>query len=250
MTGIIVIHDIGRDLLDLRLANWSGWFDNFEFVVPADSVPTNMPGTVYSLGASCRGGRPQLERMRMACKLAARHDQAVIVQFDTLLFGKPVIPVKGIIAAGFVLKKSDEVLPKGWLAGLGKDTSRRIPENWWTSHVSDWFSHSPWICAQEDYAALSRIDVDIEKDWIDRWLAAACDICGIVPLWIPKSFSRDEDWDHMPGNYSPPGGPLHNRPFIEQAMHAVLQGAQTVHGAKSVVHVQQLLEARRKFEAT
>jgi hypothetical protein len=178
MIGIILAHGKAQKMFDLHLTNWEAVFDKICVVCPLDDI-VQYSGDVYSLGLSEHHGYWNCERMRYACELAARHENACILEYDTLVFNLPQ--------------------PDDSLRGCG-------PRHDYNQDFgAPWYTHSPWITSRSKYDALSKYSVITGKhEYCDRWLAEACDILGIKPSPLesyytpPCGYIRNSDeWKSM-----------------------------------------------------
>lgn len=209
MKGIVITYKQVEELTLALIPLWRNWFDSFEFVVPEDAVPDNLPGTVYPVGLSCVVGEGTVARMRMACKLAASYSVATVLEYDTVLFGTPPgVAVNTLMGARYI------------------DEPNSI-------YKSKWFMHSPWLATKSAWQSMSEIPGELEPCVPDRWLAAAADACGIIPVNISGSYSQDIRFQDE---------------HIRQAVESVKSGSTVVHGVKTLHILQLLMSARERFE--
>ena len=167
MIGIILVHGKAQTVLERNITTFHNWCDDYEFICPADDPITGY-NNVFLRGKSQHNGLDTVERMRYACERASMHENAVVLEYDTLLFKKPPTA------------KGNEL----HTCGPFPDSNTRFKSNWW--------SHSPWLTTRENFYELSQCPlIELEEFFPDRWMAAACDRLGIVPVGLSNWFSRN-----------------------------------------------------------
>ena len=155
MIGIILAHGKAQRMFDLHLQNWEKVFKSICVVCPSDDV-VQYSGDVHCIGISEHHGYWTCERMRYSCKLAAQHESACILEYDTLLYNLPQ--------------------PDDTLRGCGPSYDNN------PNFGASWYTHSPWITKQSNFDSLSSYGVIADKhEYGDRWLPEACEVLGIKP---------------------------------------------------------------------
>jgi hypothetical protein len=194
MTGIILVHGKAQIILERNMVTFNNWCDNYEFICPSDD-PIVGYDNIFLSGLSQHNGIDTVERMRLACERASVYTSAVVLEYDTLLFETPPVPTDNII----------------YSCGPFPDNNPRFKSKWW--------SHSPWLTTQENFHMLSQCDVILlEKAFPDRWIAAACDECGIIPKEYSKWWSRNS---------------IDTPQYESESIQAKKDGAIAIHGVKT-----------------
>jgi len=196
MIAIILAHGKGQNILDLNLETIKNWCTDFEIICPEDD-PVFGYKNIHLRGRSEHNGVDSVERMRYACEVASKHKQAFIVEYDTMCFSKAPKAKKGkLLACG----------PFYDLDGPFK---------------SKWYSHSPWVLSQTDFKKLAKCPTaELETNFPDRWLAAACDSLAIEPSGLDGWYSRNSiDTDE----------------YLNDAIVARKCGAIAIHGIKTSI---------------
>jgi len=194
MTGIILAHGRAQETVARNMSTWSAWCDSYEFVCPCDD-PIKDYDYVICSGLSQHNGLDTIERMRLAFERAAAYKSAVVLEYDTLLFGSPPKPKKNEIFG----------------CGPFFDGSGNFKANWW--------SHSPWLTTKANFKKISEcFNKNLEARFPDRWLAAVCDQCNLVNVSYEKWWSQNS---------------IDTPQFEIESLEARKVGAIAIHGVKT-----------------
>ena len=194
MTGIILVHGKAQAALERNITTFHNWCDGYEFICPEDD-PLIGYDNVFLRGKSQHNGLYTVERMRFACERASMYDNAVVLEYDTLLFNDaPTVKTGELHTCGPIYDSSEKF-------------------------KSNWFSHSPWVATRENYAALSQCALaELEEYFPDRWISAACDSIKISPVGLSNWWSRNS---------------IDTLQYEEEALQARKRGASAIHGVKT-----------------
>lgn len=166
-TGIVLAHGRAMPVAGRHLASWGRWCDEIVYVCPDDDPVPSVCGERHLCGRSRHHGPDNVARQQLACVLAGLRERAMVLEYDTLLFGPPPEPLPGVILTSVVFGNVDPRF--------------RAPE----------FSHSPWICTPEDWRALAKIRADGEAGFPDRWMGFAAMRAGLRFGALPWSYSAN-----------------------------------------------------------
>ena len=168
MTGIVLAHGKALEAVNRNRETWSSWCGDLVWVTPEDDP---VPWECHRLGASAHDGPDNVARQILACKLAAGCERAVVLEYDTLLFGSPPEPVPGTV---LVSQAFD-------------DSSNPTWDQCWKSRF---YGHSPWLCTREDWGRIATCEIGIEKGFPDRWMAAAAITLGLRLEGLSHGYSE------------------------------------------------------------
>lgn len=190
MIAIVLAHGGAKEAVERHFPNWCQAFEEIILICPADDP---LRGALPIGGATGKMGRGHIERMMFAMAIACRFTEAVVMEYDTLIYGRVYAPEKAIGCSELFANDDDKF-------------SAPI------------YAHSPWVASEETWWKMLTAGAGAEHGFPDRWLAECAHRAGIPFLKPAVSFSTDREW--TPGQ-------------IEYARTVRRNGCGFIHGVKT-----------------